>query len=365
MKNAARFTLKVFFSFILLELFLHLYNPLPISVKGIDIKIRSNYRIEFKNEVNPKLSKQILVEGNSLGFRGPELTDTNCIKILTVGGSTTRCMYSSNNETWSHYLNNKLDSTYENIWLNNAGFTGHSTFGHIQLLEQYVLKLKPNYVLFLVGINEIETDNPDVFSLQEDPESKSVKSLLKKVMYQSEVFTLGLNLYRIRHAKEMSLSQEFDFDFSKLTSVKVLENDSIIKLTKQKPYLLAYQERLKRIINLCKQNNIVPVFITQPAMLGNIQDAGTGTFIGNKKFQNVNSAIGWQVLEQYNSATKMVCKKQEVFCVDLANKMDKNSDLFWDFVHFTPKGNQTVANIIFQEIVTKNVITVNNRISTE
>jgi lysophospholipase L1-like esterase len=356
MKNLASFAFGTFFSLVLLEVLLSFYNPLPINVKGLDIKVRSNYKIEFINEVNPKLSKKILVEGNSLGFRGPELSDTNSLKILTVGGSTTRCMYSSNNQTWSYYLANQLDSMYDNIWLNNAGFTGHSTYGHIQLLEQYIINLKPHYILFLVGVNEVERDNPDVFALQEKPENKSVKYYIKKLMYKSEIFALGLNLYRMKQAKEMSLSQAFDFDLAKLADITISKADSTQKMAKQKPYLLSYKKRLEKMIKLCTKNNITPVFITQPALLGNFKDVSSGVYLGNKPFQNTNSSTGWEVLQRYNSITKKVCTNQNLKCIDLANKLDKNSEFFWDFVHFTPKGNKEVARIVFDELMEQKVI---------
>ena len=41
------------------------------------------------------------------------------------------------------------------IWLNNAGLDGHSTFGHIILFKDYIVKLKPKIILFLVGANDV------------------------------------------------------------------------------------------------------------------------------------------------------------------------------------------------------------------
>ena len=43
---------------------------------------------------------------------------------------------------------------YELVWLNNAGLDGHSTFGHEILLRSHIIKLKPDMIIFLTGIND-------------------------------------------------------------------------------------------------------------------------------------------------------------------------------------------------------------------
>ena len=108
-------------AFLLGEIILRIYNPFPATVRGEKIVLRTNYKTIYHNSINTKLPEEIIVSGNSLGFRGPEpLTDAT-LSIITVGGSTTHCMYSSDEHTWSHLLSNKLKSKYPNLWLNNAG----------------------------------------------------------------------------------------------------------------------------------------------------------------------------------------------------------------------------------------------------
>lgn len=43
---------------------------------------------------------------------------------------------------------------FKDLWINNAGLDGQSTFGHIFLMKDYIKKLKPKVVLFLVGSND-------------------------------------------------------------------------------------------------------------------------------------------------------------------------------------------------------------------
>ena len=44
------------------------------------------------------------------------------------------------------------------------------------------------------------------------------------------------------------------------------------------------------------------------------------------------------------------CKKNDIFCIDLFNKIEFTKDDLYDLVHASPKGSNTIANKIFDEI---------------
>ena len=52
---------------------------------------------------------------------------------------------------------------YPNVWVNNAGLTGHSTIGHITLLKEHVVKIHPKVIVFLIGINDIGTEHAWIY----------------------------------------------------------------------------------------------------------------------------------------------------------------------------------------------------------
>src|SRR5687768_8398818 len=76
---------------VLLELFLRLYNPLGVRIRGDRIVLPRNFRETMVNTENRKLAPTIVFSKNSLGFRGPEPPrdfDAH-LTLLAVGGSTT------------------------------------------------------------------------------------------------------------------------------------------------------------------------------------------------------------------------------------------------------------------------------------
>ena len=61
----------------------------------------------------------------------------------------------SDEKTWTARLGSRLKDYFGPVWINNAGLDGHSTYGHIVLLEDHVAKLHPKVVFFLVGANDV------------------------------------------------------------------------------------------------------------------------------------------------------------------------------------------------------------------
>lgn len=345
-KKLLAFIIGCLLALVLSELILSIYNPFPAVVKGDKVVLRANYSIQFENHINPKLPSKIKVTGNSLGFRGAELPVNHAFKVLTIGGSTTRCMYSPDSLTWSFLLGKSLQQHIPDLWLNNAGVTGHSTFGHTLLLKDYVLKLNPDVVLFLVGINDVERSLEDRFIIQDNTERQSLAGRIKKVLYQSETVALILNIYRSYKAKKISLSNGFDFDLASQPLLDVSSEKQSQKLAAQTPYLSAYEGRLTELVQNCIENNVQPILVTQPALFGDAIDVTTGIDLSRLQYNEMNGALMWGVLEKYNEVTRKVAKENGVVCVDLANQLPKDSKYYWDFIHYTPEGNRKIAELL-------------------
>jgi lysophospholipase L1-like esterase len=142
----------------LCELILRVYNPLGFRIKGDKIILPINKKEIIHHEHGlGKLDKVVVQQRNSLGFRGPEppADFARDLTIVTVGGSTTECFDLAEDKTWPHMMGVNLQRDLKPLWLNNAGLSGNSTFGHYILMQDYLVKLKPKVVIFLVGINDL------------------------------------------------------------------------------------------------------------------------------------------------------------------------------------------------------------------
>ena len=175
---------------LLCEVVLRIYNPVDLPLRGTDIVLPANKKLVFDNPVeNSQLDARIVVDYNSIGFRGPEPPPdfADRFTIFTVGGSTTHSARQGNGLDWTSHVRNTLDDHFENTWINNAGLEGHSTFGHIYLLEQFLARLEPDMVIFLIGINDRGRDSQRIY----DSHHRVDHSLFQTLVARSELLSTG------------------------------------------------------------------------------------------------------------------------------------------------------------------------------
>jgi hypothetical protein len=346
----------IILAFIISEIVLKIYNPFEFRVKGDKIILPINKKYIIKNNSSVKLDNSIIHTKNSLGFRGDEPPEylNKYLTIITIGGSTTECFYLTDGKTWTDMLGDKLRNVFKDIWINNAGLDGQSTFGHILLMEDHVIKLKPKIILFLVGVNDKGLNGTfnkyDQQILRQGINFQSFKSFMISMTNESEVFSLLLNIYRYMKTRNMKLLHE-EIDLRGLESIDIPEDTKNrfrqnIKNTNYK----SFENRLRKLIHISKENGIEPVFVTQPALYGNAVDDLTNVNLTKIKVWGNSGELEWESLEYVNSFVRKVGKEENILVIDLANKLQKSSKYFYDFLHFTNEGSEKVAEIISVEL---------------
>ncbi|MEP6727958.1 MAG: SGNH/GDSL hydrolase family protein [Bacteroidota bacterium] len=336
-----------FIVFILLEIALRIYNPFHFRLKGDKIVLPANQKIIISNHINPKLDSVITNTRNSLGFRGPEppANAANALTIITIGGSTTECHFLSDNNTWPFLLEKGLGSSFNNIWINNAGLDGHSTFGHIVLLNDYIKKIKPAVVLFLVGINDVEMDQP---SFHDKLNTRGAYADFKHYIFEnSEVLSLILNIVRGGRAQKFNNTTNRMMLLNNSNLLTLPEETIQKRMVQQKEFLTGFHKRLVQIADTCLYYGITPVFITQPDQFGGGLDSTTGTNLALYRLRNdINGTLEWRLLELYNDVTRETAREKNIFMIDLARLLPKDSRYFYDNSHFTNAGAEKVASLV-------------------
>jgi lysophospholipase L1-like esterase len=345
----------------LCELILRVYNPLGFRIKGDKIILPINKKEIIHHEHGlGKLDQVVVQQRNSLGFRGPEppADFSRDLTIVTVGGSTTECFDLAENQTWPHDLGVNLQRHFNHLWLNNAGLSGNSTFGHYILMQDYLVKLKPKVVIFLVGINDLGLRGERDFDQRiHGVNFRSLERFLASLAVHSELATAALNLYRYYFPKSTMINNQNDpqeTDFKKLPpfAVSDVARTALLK-DHQDHYVQPYKTRLEKLITICREHNILPVLLTQPVLYGGGVDEATGVDLDHRFVaQDMDGATAWQVLELYNGITREVGRERGVLVIDLARQMPKNSLYYFDLMHYTNAGAAKVADIIATQLTT-------------
>lgn len=355
--NLIALLIGVVFSLLLLETALRIFHPIPFRIQHGKIILPANQKIVHENPESNKLEKFIYYSRNSIGLRGDEMPANpgQWIKIITIGGSTTECSYNSDSLTWPELLKQQLRKTIApNIWMNNAGLDGTSTFGHIILLKDHIVSLHPDYVIFLTGVNDMEEKAMGGFDTyhSDEVDKSSIKNYLRSLIKKTETGALIENLYRYRVAYNKGLVHRV-VDYSKEKHLH-LNEDAINKhLAEQPQYLSNYRQRILTLDSICTANKINAIFLTQPSLYGDYTDPSTN--INFKELQTLegrNSLLEKRILDLYNNVLLDLKAEGQIQTINLAAAMPKNSSYYYDYTHYTSAGTKAVAQIIADSIKT-------------
>lgn len=308
---------------IICEIVLRIYTPFQSRIKGHEIKLITNHHRQLKLEVsNSTVDSFVTHSTNSLGFRGDEKPKEieNRFVVFTVGGSTTECSLLDDEKTWSAILAKDLLECKSDVWLNNAGIDGCSTYGHLILLREHLIKHKPDMILFLVGANDLLKGH---YGLKDSFLKYGPRYKKRSLMAKSELFSLALNLYRHSYARRAQVNHSFNQKEIKEQSDQTLLNRVQRHVDNQTPYT----QRLDSIISICRKNDILPVFMTQPIFIRSKHDLCYEIYIYNQTLINVSN-------------------DHNIPVIDLASKLAPDPSYYYDNMHYTNEGAQAVADIV-------------------
>jgi lysophospholipase L1-like esterase len=351
------FALGSTLAFAALEAFVRLYPPFELRVRGSHLQLSVNVRRTVRNDSVAKLDREINYATNSLGFRGPEppVDRNERITIIAIGGSTTECRYLDESRTWPARLSEKLLGDFPEIWINNAGLDGHSTRGHRVLLDELVGPLKPRWVLYLVGLNDVGLADATSDDRQLLRQGKTGDSWIRRAYLElvdhSAVCALADNLRRHLAARRAGLTHgnvdhvQLQLDAAAGAEVSDSRRDVLVERHRRE-YLPGYESRLRDLLLETRRFGIEPVLITQTALYGDAVDEETGIDLGRVKVGEFDGRTQWLVLETYNDVTRHVGGELGVRVIDLARQLPKTSRYYYDYAHYTNAGAEAVAEVL-------------------
>lgn len=336
------------------EIVLRVYNPLGFRIKGDKIILPVNKKEIIYHEGSGKLDPVVVHQSNSLGFRGPEppRNFADWLTIITVGGSTTECYDLPEDQTWPQQVEERLRQGFKRTWVNNAGFCGYSTFGNIVLVKDFLVKLDPKVLIFLVGINDVGVSGAREYDTRlKTLNFRSLERMLASLANYSELAAVSLNIYRYYFPKSVMAVAARDMGEIDLKSYGNLEvtpdRKQAIKQLHREKYLKPFGERIQELIALSRQHGMEPVFLTQPVLYGPGVDKLTGINLAALRVTpEMNGDVGWEVMELYNDVVRQRGREAGVLVIDLAREMPKNSTYYYDLMHYTKAGAALVADIV-------------------
>ena len=303
-----------------------------------------NYNITYKNTLYEPIGN-INYKKDKFGFRGRK-KDISKIDIVVFGGSTTDERYLNLNDTWTEQLELLLNKSNYEVDIVNGGIDGQSTFGHIWNFNNWINKIdnfQTKYVFFYIGIND--SIHHGLFDLNiKNYKNLSIKNKIKFNIKNNNAFIYGI------YKSFLKLKIIFGIDINPGHNKKVIDFKNYQQIEKgnyefNEFFKEKYQSNIKELKKLSRKIGAEPVFITQR------------TF---KWFKKENKIFNYGNRDHYNfeffrrNIIMEYCKKNNLLCIDLFDKIDLQHNDTYDLVHLTPSGSLKVAKTIYNEILKNN-----------
>ncbi len=310
---------------------------------------------------------------NSDGIRGDEISAEQQYRILTIGGSTTECLFLDQEKSWPYALQNKLNSLNKfKVWVGNVGKSGLSTREHFMHMK-YLL---PQYsgidaVIILVGCNDlnrrlIEDKDYDPYFLDhyEYWKQRLIRGAFSETPYfqgkyrfhsgyYDELATVSLIKQVIdMYSKREMIQDEAGGIFVNLRNLRKGASVIVDDLPDLSSGLEEYKRNINAIIDIAQHRSIRIIFMTQPSLWKkdlteqekNLLWYGWIGSFNSKRYYSVSALM--KGMQAYNDALLQVCRDRGVECIDLARILPQNSTMFYDDVHFTDKASLMTADIL-------------------
>lgn len=330
------------------------------------------------SEIMPGISGLSRFSINSVGLRGDEPDPLATYRILTIGGSTTECLYLDQNETWPYLLQQALNQQAQpqRVWVGNGGMSGRTAWHHLAALEYLPLdELKIDAIIAIVGINDLTLRLSQDANYDPNPMAKADAQewLLAETFPASNLSQPGepwiknTALWRLLQQVTRSNSQKNVQDQAGRTYITWREHrQNAVDIRDELPDLSSaletYASNLNKMIDVANERSVRLILVTQPTLWRPDlpEDLAALLWLGGVgNFQSEDSKPYYSVsaldraIQAYNDTLLQVCRVRKVECVDLASMLEKDTTVFYDDVHFNESGARKVAAVLADYLRTR------------
>jgi lysophospholipase L1-like esterase len=287
---------------------------------------------------------------DGFGFRG-SYDSPDKIDILTIGGSATDQRFITDGATWQDVIAREFAAEGKRMSVVNAGVDGQSTYGHIKDFDWWfpsVPGLKPKYVLFYIGANDVFKDiGSDYDDLVRDKRATWKTRVRESSAIYHVVRTLKAT-YEARRVYGLAHHYE-DFSTWEWTTTPLV-SDHEARAARR---LRDFRARLMTLAERTRALGATPVFVTQTFCVYRVR--ADGTLEGRTRPEpfdgaEINGVDLYYFMQAFGRVTMEVCGEVGGVCIDAANEMVWQAGDFYDAVHNTPQGAGRFGRYLHQRL---------------
>jgi lysophospholipase L1-like esterase len=302
---------------------------------------------------------------NSLGFRGKEIDlekKEGQIRILCFGVSETFGFYESKDKEWPSQLGEILRDKFPRVEVINASVVGLNLKKNKDYIEKYVLPLKPDIMIivqtYLIYLKELMRGG-ERKHLVGNVKGKKVKNPKdegdqKWVGYNlTKIRTVGSVLPKLEETIERCLGEWLSTYINLWRLRRRIRKKEKKHLIHKEPMdevpeniILEFERDLRLFVHYLKENNIVPVLSTYPALITSFnKDVHEAILLATRlTFCIELSEEGiLDASKKTNEAMRRIAQEENLAFIDNDHLIPKTLEYFGDNFHYTNKGSELIA----------------------
>lgn len=304
-------------------------------------------------------------EINSLGFRGKEIDlekKEGQIRILCFGVSETFGFYESKDKEWPSQLGEKVSKQFPKVEIINASVVGLNLKKNKDYVEKYLLSLKPDIMIilqtYLIYLKELMRGVGKKHSVN-NVKGKKVKKPKEEVGKKwvgyrlTKIRAVGSLLPKLEEIIERCLGEWCSTRINLWRLRRRIRKKERKHLIHKEPMdevpenmILEFERDLRLFIHYLKENHILPVLSTYPALVTplnkdihkNILSATRLTFCIELSEEGVLDAT-----KKANNAVRKIARDENLVFIDNDQLIPKNLEYFGDNFHYTDQGSEFMA----------------------
>ena len=290
----------------------------------------------------------VLFKVNCFGFPYAEEKGTRGsskeLRVGVIGGSTVECAALAEGKRWPDVLGRFMAEQISNrpVIALNFGVSGQDTRTHLATTAEHAVKLDLDYLVFMLGANDLfraglhvdPLEADDAFLLQK--ECDCLKAFLMNFQLVRRVRVL---YHRLRGTEYYVASESGDRPYFAAQIGEKLRFPVLQTAKKEisADMLRDYEKNILSLSALATAHGIVPIFTTQPMLWKPVMseeeeavDWLAGTVVSDGRTYRIPPAEQARSLETLNSQLLDTCAKFHLGCVDLDKAIPHTLEFFYE-----------------------------------
>ncbi|HKW34568.1 MAG TPA: GDSL-type esterase/lipase family protein [Candidatus Acidoferrum sp.] len=313
---------------------------------------------------------------NEIGLRGPSepARVQGTYKIITIGNSTTEDEAQDDTREWSHLLMEELNEKQSNsrVWVANAGVSGHTTVDNLAVMQALPVFSRVDAVILVLG----QTDMGATLTFHGAPTDQFLEQGAASL--RRSILARGVAVFDRPYYKESRLyiraKQTFGEGLKRLTRETAVSTQvplwewrrrrtiaPILPLPDLSIGLAEYRQRITRLASQCETLHVRCIFATQPTLWCSTLNKDEQALLwggrlgpwDDKSAGYLSAADLEKAMNAWNDALLQVCADKHLECFDLAARIPKTTEAFYDDSHSTDRGAAMYADQLAAYLLAK------------